>query len=481
MDVGNKEKLEGEKKAQDSVNYHTPQLQSDCRFGGRNYVNSSMGMVTNSNPMADSCSAVVWDHHANSQPYSSLNQIGLAGAVSGSWQEPNSVTKGGFFVSANIPHLSQIPADSAFIERAARFSCFNSGNITDLMNSFPMNQPVSPYHQLSSMPHGPLEGIVGGEKPQKNDTNPPSTSKGECSPCFKNARHNDETKRTESDEAESVGGRGQDENSLMDTTTESCLPKGVGAKKRRSGGQDTELEPDLSRQLSGEDANKDPKHFSPPTKTTGKKAKSSSQAYDSQKEDYIHVRARRGQATNSHSLAERIRREKISERMKYLQDLVPGCSKVTGKAVMLDEIINYVQSLQRQVEFLSMKLATVDPRVDFNIDSLLAKEQLFPTLAGPSSSLGFSPDVPMAYPSMHPCPPPGIHPVIGGHSSDALRNLNPHLTSMNQGYKESTQQMPNAWDYDLQNVVQMGFDHSNPVENQEPKSPLPPTSTKPES
>lgn len=36
--------------------------------------------------------------------------------------------------------------------------------------------------------------------------------------------------------------------------------------------------------------------------------------------------------------------------MKFLQDLVPGCTKVTGKAVMLDEIINYVQSLQRQVE-----------------------------------------------------------------------------------------------------------------------------------
>lgn len=70
-----------------------------------------------------------------------------------------------------------------------------------------------------------------------------------------------------------------------------------------------------------------------------------------------------------------VRREKISERMKFLQELVPGCSKVgyfdnicvssysilnpsdifgnfqvTGKAVMLDEIINYVQSLQRQVE-----------------------------------------------------------------------------------------------------------------------------------
>ncbi|XVF18431.1 hypothetical protein REPUB_Repub11eG0021000 [Reevesia pubescens] len=72
--------------------------------------------------------------------------------------------------------------------------------------------------------------------------------------------------------------------------------------------------------------------------------------------DYIHVRARRGQATDSHSLAERVRREKISERMKLLQNLVPGCNKVTGKALMLDEIINYVQSLQRQVELVKIRL-----------------------------------------------------------------------------------------------------------------------------
>ncbi|KAJ1393666.1 Myc-type, basic helix-loop-helix [Sesbania bispinosa] len=105
------------------------------------------------------------------------------------------------------------------------------------------------------------------------------------------------------------------------------------------------------------------------------------------KPEYIHVRARRGQATDSHSLAERVRREKISERMKYLQDLVPGCNKIAGKAGMLDEIINYVQSLQRQVEFLSMKLAAVNPRLDFNIDELFAKEvfpQSFPTIGMPS-------------------------------------------------------------------------------------------------
>ncbi|KAK8978166.1 hypothetical protein V6N11_062961 [Hibiscus sabdariffa] len=84
---------------------------------------------------------------------------------------------------------------------------------------------------------------------------------------------------------------------------------------------------------------------------------------------YIHVRARRGQATDSHSLAERVRREKISERMKILQRIVPGCDKVTGKALMLDEIINYVQSLQNQVEFLSMKLASLNPMFyDFGVD-----------------------------------------------------------------------------------------------------------------
>ncbi|RRT84775.1 hypothetical protein B296_00002418 [Ensete ventricosum] len=75
---------------------------------------------------------------------------------------------------------------------------------------------------------------------------------------------------------------------------------------------------------------------------------------------YIYVRAKRGQATDSHSLAERVRREKINQRMKLLQGIVPGCDKIAGKILMLDEIINYVLSLQRQVELLSMKLASMD-------------------------------------------------------------------------------------------------------------------------
>ncbi|KAI3969876.1 hypothetical protein MKX01_038344 [Papaver californicum] len=127
-----------------------------------------------------------------------------------------------------------------------------------------------------------------------------------------------------------------------------------------------------------------------------------------QKPDYIHVRARRGQATDSHSLAERVRREKISERMKYLQDLVPGCNKITGKAGMLDEIISYVQSLQRQVEFLSMKLATVNPRLD---DNFFAKDMF------PSASSSVFPNV-------------GMLPADMANSSTYLQSFNPTMQEM---------------------------------------------------
>jgi len=69
------------------------------------------------------------------------------------------------------------------------------------------------------------------------------------------------------------------------------------------------------------------------------------------------------------------RREKINARMELLKELVPGCSKVSGTALVLDEIINHVQSLQRQVEYLSMRLAAVNPRVDFGgLDNFMTTE-----------------------------------------------------------------------------------------------------------
>ncbi|XP_078429836.1 transcription factor UNE12-like isoform X1 [Wolffia australiana] len=65
------------------------------------------------------------------------------------------------------------------------------------------------------------------------------------------------------------------------------------------------------------------------------------------------VRARRGQATDPHSIAERLRRERIAERIRALQELVPNTNK-TDRAAMLDEIMDYVKFLRLQVKVLSM-------------------------------------------------------------------------------------------------------------------------------
>lgn len=109
-------------------------------------------------------------------------------------------------------------------------------------------------------------------------------------------------------------------------------------------------------------------------KPSAKKIKNVATETDGEKLPYVHVRARRGQATDSHSLAERARREKINARMKLLQELVPGCNKISGTAMVLDEIINHVQSLQRQVELLSMRLAAVHPCIDINLDNIFSSE-----------------------------------------------------------------------------------------------------------
>ncbi|XP_012833289.1 PREDICTED: transcription factor bHLH75 [Erythranthe guttata] len=92
--------------------------------------------------------------------------------------------------------------------------------------------------------------------------------------------------------------------------------------------------------------------------------------------EVVHVRAKRGQATDSHSLAERLRREKINDKLRCLQDLVPGCYKTMGMAVMLDVIINYVRSLQNQIDFLSMKLSAASLFYDFNSSDAEAMEAL---------------------------------------------------------------------------------------------------------
>ncbi|XP_020888575.1 transcription factor HBI1 isoform X2 [Arabidopsis lyrata subsp. lyrata] len=141
------------------------------------------------------------------------------------------------------------------------------------------------------------------------------------------------------------------------------------------------VEAETESSMKGKSNMRNTEASSDTSKETSKKAS------EIQKLDYIHVRARRGQATDRHSLAERARREKISKKMKYLQDIVPGCNKVTGKAGMLDEIINYVQCLQRQVEFLSMKLAVLNPELELAVEDVSVKQAYFTNVVASKQSI----------------------------------------------------------------------------------------------
>ncbi|XWS23037.1 hypothetical protein CRYUN_Cryun29cG0087200 [Craigia yunnanensis] len=538
MDIGEKDKYELEKRNENNINYQAPGMSSDWQFGGANPTS-----LVPSDPMAigsscasalavDSFGSNLWEHPSNSQnlgfydinvqngaSFSNAMGIGKGGPTSMrssihrpfdmGWNAASSMLKGGIFlpnVTGFLPQsLSQLPADSAFIERAVRFSSFNGGNFSDMVSvpesmglytrGVGLMQGVQDLFAISGMKS------LSGMESQKSKLNATEASRDAClqvenratqeSP-HKNERKteslvpfNEEAKEgtagsnNESDDAEFSGGAGgQDEPSALDGTGGEPSAKGFSSKKRKRSVQDAEVDQAKGGQLpieaakdSAENQQKgDQNQTTMINKTTGKKG---SQASDPPKEEYIHVRARRGQATNSHSLAERVRREKISERMKFLQDLVPGCSKVTGKAVMLDEIINYVQSLQRQVEFLSMKLATVNPRLDFNIEGLLAKD-IIQSRAGPSSTLGFSPDLSVSYPSLHPAQHglmQGALPVMGNNADVIHRTLSSHFTPMTGGFKEPNQ-LSNAWDDELHNVVQMNHGTTAP-DSQEVNGSLP--------
>ncbi|XP_057431704.1 transcription factor PIF4 isoform X2 [Lotus japonicus] len=63
--------------------------------------------------------------------------------------------------------------------------------------------------------------------------------------------------------------------------------------------------------------------------------------------------ARRNRAAEVHNLSERRRRDRINEKMRALQQLIPHSSK-TDKASMLEEAIEYLKSLQLQLQVMWM-------------------------------------------------------------------------------------------------------------------------------
>ncbi|XVE63185.1 hypothetical protein DITRI_Ditri06bG0180000 [Diplodiscus trichospermus] len=72
--------------------------------------------------------------------------------------------------------------------------------------------------------------------------------------------------------------------------------------------------------------------------------------------------SKRSRAAEVHNLSERRRRDRINEKMRALQELIPNCNKV-DKASMLDEAIEYLKTLQVQLQIMSMGAGLYVPPV----------------------------------------------------------------------------------------------------------------------
>lgn len=213
MDMSEKEKFELENRNDDPMSY-SPSM--SYGFGGSNLTNASMGLVPTGNSMGDSkgdligsssqpsasmvesFSQVLWDHPTSSQNLgfcdinghtsaSTSNTMGIRKGIPASlrsgidrpldmcWNPPNSMLKGGIFLpngpAGMLPQsLSQFPADSGFIERAARFSCFNGGNFSDMMNPFVVPESMSLYSKGGGMMQWAQE-VVAGQGPKAMSSN----------------------------------------------------------------------------------------------------------------------------------------------------------------------------------------------------------------------------------------------------------------------------------------------------------------------
>ncbi|CAN4090789.1 unnamed protein product [Withania somnifera] len=317
----------------------------------------------------------------------------------------NSPPKLNLSIRGNLPS-TQFNADPGFVERAARFSCFATTNLESGQLS-----RVSSNHSIKIQEFKDVNNLV--QRNSELGDSRENSSVSEQIPCGE------------------IGSRKR-----------KSISKGKSAKIAN---EKNESNAKRSKSEENDKASKEEE------KAAAEENKDNQKPPEPPK-DYIHVRARRGQATDAHSLAERVRREKISERMKLLQDLVPGCNKVTGKAVMLDEIINYVQSLQRQVEFLSMKLAAVNPRMEFSMEALLSKD-MFQSRGSLGHNMYPSETSTQALPyGFQSQPGQNFHSL----NPNLIRNSSMQLPPLD-GFVEPAPQVPRFFEDDLNSVVQMGF------------------------
>lgn len=311
MDIGDRGKFRLESSTEDCINY-SHGMSSDWRFGETTLTSMPLGWVLPGNvdvvrnqdmvgcssstaPVVESFSSTIWEQTANCQnmgicniqdhnncstsntiainktsgcPVSSLSSD-IDTTLDVSWNLSHSMLKGGVYLP-NIPgvfppSLSQLPADSSFIKRAARLSCFSGGSFGDIVGHFNIPEPMGVFYRgigviperRDEIPRNGLGSVSGtGGQSQRNMVNSEAsrpvsltnehgaTERG--SPKhgipFKlddRDKHAVDGPANESDEAEFSCGDGSGEPCTLEVKGKDLSAKGLESRKRKRSGQVT--------------------------------------------------------------------------------------------------------------------------------------------------------------------------------------------------------------------------------------------------
>lgn len=230
-------------------------------------------------------------------------------------------SKGGLALQEASTHhsLQQLSYDPSFAERAAKYSTFgNSGNYSSTYSSFDTGRlrDVLENESMCALPRSASFSSQYSEEETKHkgETSPSPgakvlnevssdgvTSQENSSGSAQPAAAGPQRKRKGNAVVEGKGkesSNGGEINSDSKTSVELAGTEQTSLKRQRSG--DT-VKPRAERSATGSENSGD---SSP--RSTLKGATSKAPQEQLPKQDYIHVRARRGQATDSHSLAERV-------------------------------------------------------------------------------------------------------------------------------------------------------------------------------
>lgn len=165
----------------------------------------------------------------------------------------------------------------------------------------------------------------------------------------------------------------------------------------------------------------------PVTRDDQKQAKSQTEAGQSQNS------TRRSRVAAVHNQSERRRRDRINQKIRALQKLVPNSSK-TDKASMLEEVVEYLKRLQAQIhDMMSINNRTTTMAMQPQMMMPLALQQqqqqqhqlqmsLLAASMGMGLGMGVNPAVACATPSnaqIPPQPPFLMHPMMQAHPLSA--------------------------------------------------------------